>query len=221
MTELLNQSIKDQVRDVFDKLQEPVALLFFGEKQDCEYCSDTRQLLEEVAALSDKLTLQVYDRSEHPEVAAQYHVDKVPGLVIAAHDGDTLTDYGVRFAGIPAGHEFSSLVQDIVLVSARDSGLDRQTREALKGLDKPLHLMVFVTPTCPYCPQAVVLAHRLAMENPLVQAEMVEATEFPGLAEQFGVSGVPQTTINNGAGTVVGAVPEAHLLEEVRRALAG
>jgi hypothetical protein len=59
----------------------------------------------------------------------------------------------------------------------------------------------------------------MAMESPLVQAEMVEAMEFPDLADRHGVSGVPQTTINDGAGTVVGAVPEAHLVAEIQRAL--
>ena len=59
----------------------------------------------------------------------------------------------------------------------------------------------------------------MAMESPLVEAEMVEAMEFPDLADQFNVSGVPQTTINQGAGTVVGAAPEEHLLDEIKRAL--
>jgi glutaredoxin len=80
-------------------------------------------------------------------------------------------------------------------------------------------LQVFVTPTCPYCPQAVVLAHQMALESPMVEAEMVEAMEFPELSNQFGVSGVPQTTINSGAGTVIGAVPEDSLLVEIQEAL--
>ncbi len=63
------------------------------------------------------------------------------------------------------------------------------------------------------------LAHQMAMESPFVQAEMVEATEFPELSMQFNVSGVPQTTINSGAGRVVGAVPETHLLAEIQRTL--
>ena len=63
------------------------------------------------------------------------------------------------------------------------------------------------------------LAHQMAMESPMVEAEMVEAMEFPELANRHRVSGVPQTTINDGAGTVVGAVPEEHLLEEIRSAL--
>ncbi len=63
------------------------------------------------------------------------------------------------------------------------------------------------------------LAHQLAVENPLVQAEMVEAMEFPDLADRHNVSGVPQTTINDGANHVVGAVPEDHLLAEIQKIL--
>jgi Thioredoxin domain len=65
-----------------------------------------------------------------------------------------------------------------------------------------------------------VLAHQMALESPFVQAEMVEATEFPELSMQFKVSSVPQTTINSGVGRVVGAMPESHLLAEIQRSLA-
>jgi glutaredoxin-like protein len=113
------------------------------------------------------------------------------------------------------------LINDILIVSKRDSGLTKETREFLKNLDKPLHLQVFVTPSCPYCPRAVLLVHQMAMENPrMIRAEGVEATEFPELANRFNVQGVPQTVINAGAGTVVGAVPEQNLLAEIMRALA-
>jgi alkyl hydroperoxide reductase subunit AhpF len=112
------------------------------------------------------------------------------------------------------------LINDILIVSKRDSGLDTKTREFLKNLDKPLHLQVFVTPTCPYCPRAVLLAHQMAMENPtMIRAVGVEATEFPELANQCNVRGVPQTVINSGSGMVVCAVPEQHLLAEIQRAL--
>ena len=65
----------------------------------------------------------------------------------------------------------------------------------------------------------MVLAHQMALESPMVEAEMIEAMEFPELADRHGVSGVPQTTINDGAGTVVGAVPEPYLVEEIQAAL--
>jgi glutaredoxin-like protein len=147
MTQLLNEDIQKQVRDALAQMKEPVHVFFFGSKQNCDYCEDTRQLLEEVTALSDKLSLGIHDIDSDAAIASQYHVDKTPGVVIAAKDGDTITDYGIRFAGIPAGHEFSSLIQDFILVSGRDSGLSAATREQLKLLKKPVLLQVFSTPT--------------------------------------------------------------------------
>lgn len=217
--QLLDNSIREEVRKVFQQLKGPLHVLFFGSQTACDYCEDTLKLMEEVAELSDLIKLTSYDLDRDPETAAHYQVDKAPMLVIAGEVEGKISDYGVRFAGIPAGHEFSSLIQALILVSGRDSALQETTRQALKELKEPVHLQVFVTPTCPYCPRAVVLAHQMALESPFVQAEAVEAMEFPDLANRFNVSGVPQTTINFGAGTVVGAVPEDHLLVEIQQAL--
>jgi glutaredoxin-like protein len=218
-TKLLENEMTRQVQEAFKQLKEPAQVLFFGKKEDCQYCQDTLQLIEEVVALSDKLGLEVHDIEDDLAIAQQYRVDKTPGFMIAGKDGDQILDYGIRFAGIPSGHEFSSLIHDLILVSGRDSGLSSKARQILQNLDRPVLLQVFVTPTCPYCPQAVVLAHQMALESPMVEAEMVEAMEFPELSNQFGVSGVPQTTINSGAGTVIGAVPEDSLLVEIQEAL--
>ena len=147
MTQLLNDDITQQIREVFDGLKNPVHIMFFGSQDNCTYCDDTRQLIEEVAALSDLLSLELYDMEADADLAAKYNVDKAPGLVFAAKEGDQVTDFGVRMAGIPSGHEFTSLIQDLILVSNRDSGLNPQTREFLKGLDKPILLQVYVTPT--------------------------------------------------------------------------
>jgi glutaredoxin-like protein len=148
MDRLLNDGITKQVRDVFDaQLKQPVEMLFFGRKTDCETCGETRQLLEELAAISPKLSLSVYDVDENPAIAQQHQVDKFPGLVLAAKDDGSLVDYGIRFAGIPSGHEFSTLIHDLILVSERDSGLSAKTRDFLKTLTRPVHLQVFVTPT--------------------------------------------------------------------------
>lgn len=219
MVRLLNEEVIEQIQEAFDQLQEPVEILFFGKQTDCDYCDDTRQLVEEVVELSDQLNLSIYDVDEDAAIAGQYKVDKAPGLVIAGRDGDQILDYGVRLSGIPSGHEFGSLIQGLILVSGRDSGLGQEARDFLSKLDKPVQMLVFVTPTCPYCPRAVVLAHQMAIESPMVEAEMIEATEFPELSNRFGVSGVPQTTINEGAGTVVGAVPEQNLIAEIQQAI--
>lgn len=220
MEKLLNEQVISQISQTFEQMKEPVQILFFGSQDNCEYCTDTRQLLEEVAGIDEKVSLDFYDIKENADMAAKFNIERVPAIVIAAKDGDQVTDFGIQYSGIPAGHEFGTLINDIVLVSGRDSGLSAEAREYLKNLNKPLHLQVFVTPTCPHCPRAVLLAHQMAMENPaMIRAEGVEATEFPELANQFNVRGVPQTVINAGMGTVVGAMPEKNLLAEIMRAV--
>jgi glutaredoxin-like protein len=147
-TKLLRDDIVKQIKEVFDsQLNNDVEIIFFGSKDDCEHCDDTRQLVEEVSEISDKLHLSSYDLQDHAELAQQYHVTMAPGLVLAARNQDQIVDYGIRYAGIPSGYEFSSLIQDLVLVSSRDSGLSQETRTALAELKHPVHLHVFVTPT--------------------------------------------------------------------------
>ncbi len=220
MEKVLNDQIVKQIQEAFAEVKEPVQVLFFGSKDNCDYCNEAKQLLEEVTALNDKLNLSVYDMQEHADVAGQFNVTNAPGIVIAAKDNAEVKNLGIQFSGIPSGHEFSTLISDIIIVSKRESGLDAKTREFLKNLTQPLHLQVFVTPTCPYCPRAVLLAHQMAMENPqMIRAEGVEATEFPELANRFNVRGVPQTVINAGKGMVVGAVPEQNLIAEIMKAL--
>ncbi|MCU0485124.1 MAG: hypothetical protein MUC85_03340 [Anaerolineales bacterium] len=147
MAKLLNDSVTGQVKKMFDEgLQKPVEVLFW-DSPNTEYGSDTRQLLEEVTGISDKLSLKVYDLQQDADLAKQYRIDKAPGFIVAGRDDNRLTDYGVRFFGITSGHEFSTLIHTLMLVSGRDSGLDEKTRKELKELKEPVHLQVFVTPT--------------------------------------------------------------------------
>lgn len=148
MEQLISEDITKQIREVFKQLKHPVQLLFFGSETDCEYCKEIRQLLEELTRLSDQLSLSLHDVDREPDLAQHYQVTgKAPATIIAAKEGDQLTDLGIRYLGIPSGHEFTTLIQSILLVSGRDSGLAPQTRDFLKKLTKPLHLEVFVTPT--------------------------------------------------------------------------
>jgi alkyl hydroperoxide reductase subunit AhpF len=101
---------------------------------------------EELAELSDKITLEVYDFVDDKEIAEQYNIDKIPATVVMK-GGDQAKDYNIRYFGIPSGYEFSSLIEDILMVSAEDSGLSDTTKEYLASLSEPVHLQVFVTPT--------------------------------------------------------------------------
>lgn len=139
---LIQDADKVKIRELLKSLDHPVKLINFTQEIECETCRDTRTLLEEVAGLSDKLSLDVNNFAIDDVKAKEYHVDKIPATVIV---GDK--DRGVRFYGIPSGYEFTVFLEDILMVSGRDSGLAPSSRKKLGGLKSPLHIQVFVTPT--------------------------------------------------------------------------
>jgi glutaredoxin-like protein len=223
---LLTRDVRQATQDRFEAaLVNPVKLIFFTQEpkrlvligslqgQECFFCKETRQLLEEVTALSAKIELQVLDFKADAETAAKFGIDKIPGLVVM--DGE---DRGIRFYGIPSGYEYSALVEAIVDVSRGDSGLSEKTRQALATIDRPVQIEVFITPTCPHCSTAVRLAHQFALETSYIRGEMVESTEFPKLSDRYNVYGVPKTIINGKTG-FEGAVSEEEFLENVLKAI--
>jgi glutaredoxin-like protein len=215
---LLSDKDRQYLVKEFGALKNPVKLIVFTQQFECQYCRETREIAQEVAGLSDKITLEVYDFEADKTVAAQYGIEQIPAMVML-RGGEQPKDFGIRYYGIPAGYEFTSLIHDILMVGTGESGLSEATKQWVAGLKTPLHLQVFVTPTCPYCPQAVTLAHQLAMESDLIRADMVEATEFPHLAMKYEVMGVPRTVINETI-HLEGAAPEAMLLTRLKEAAA-
>jgi len=204
---LINDKDAKAVRERLATLPGPVTLAIFTQEFECEYCRQTRELAEEVAGLSEgKVTTEVYDLVRDKAKADRMGIDKIPALAVLGGKGE---DYGIRFFGIPAGYEFASLLESLEMVARGDSGLDAATREKLKALPSPVSLQVFVTPTCPYCPRAVLTAFRFAVESEKVHASMVEASEFPHLANKYQVSGVPHTVIGDSSQAMIGAYPEA------------
>jgi glutaredoxin-like protein len=145
--------------------------------------------------------------------AKEFRVDKIPAIAVIG-----AKDYGVRFYGIPSGYEFASLVGAIIDVSRGESGLSQRSKDALRNLDQMVRIQVFVTPTCPYCPAAVRLAHRLAIESDMIWADMVETNEFVHLAQKYAVMGVPKAIVNERV-EVTGAVPEDVLVAQVLAAV--
>lgn len=213
---LLPKDVQDQVRELFrERLVNPVKIYHFTQALNCQYCAETETLLREVADLSDLIELEVYNFAVDKEKAEELKVDKVPATIIAPAENSR---YNIRFFGIPSGYEFTSLIEDIVHVSRGESELSPQTVEFLKGIQRPLHVQVFVTPTCPYCPRMVLLAHKAALENKNILADMIEAVEFPELSNRYGVYAVPKTVINDRV-EFEGAVPEEMFVEYLRQAL--
>ncbi|PJF36352.1 MAG: glutaredoxin [Candidatus Thermofonsia Clade 1 bacterium] len=215
---LIQAQDREYLINEFSQLSQPVKLIFFTSKQSCEYCTEIRQILTEVAELSASLSLEEYDVEQAPALAAEYRIDKTPSIVIM-RGGEAPKDYGIRYFGIPSGYEFSSLIHSILMVGKGESGLSAASKAWAATLSTPIHIQVFVTPSCPYCPQAVLLAHRFALESDLIRADMIEAMEFPELAEQYQVMGVPRTVINERV-HIEGAAPEAVLQAKLKEAVA-
>jgi glutaredoxin-like protein len=217
---ILNKSIRTQIKNIFAELQDPIGvLLFTSNAKDCEFCEDARQLLEEVNSLTGKIKFSIFDLSKDKNVFERFNVEQIPTTILTTQQGEAAGDQRIRFIGIPGGNEFTSLIHGILMISRGDSGLTKDTRNYLRTLSEPLDLKIFVTPTCPYCPSVVVLAHKMAFESEKVTATMVEAIEFPELSDQFEVSGVPLIVINEGQGELLGAVPESQLVEKIRKVI--
>jgi glutaredoxin-like protein len=212
---LLNEEIAEQVKQELADLAGPVRLVMFTQEFECDYCAETRQLVEEVAALSDQLTAEIYNFVIDQDKAEELGIDKIPAIAVIGAE-----DYGVRLYGIPSGYEFTSLLHAIRTVAAGKPELTEETLATLAELTEPVHIQVFVTPTCPYCAGSVVLAHQLAVASPMVRADMVEATEFPQLAIKYQVMGVPRTVMNETV-HIEGAAPEPMVLEKLQDALEG
>ncbi len=218
---LLSNEIAEQVKQALADLGGPVRLVMFtngfeeSAEFECGYCAETQQLVEEVAELSDQLTAEVYDFVADAGKAEELGVDKIPAIAVVGEE-----DRGVRFYGIPSGYEFASLMSAIRTAAAGEAELSEETIATLADVSEPVHIQVFVTPTCPYCAGSVVLAHSLAIASPMVQADMVEATEFPDLAMKYQVMGVPRTVINDKV-HIEGAAPEPMVLGKLLEALDG
>ena len=189
---LIPDDKKELLRNDFkEKLEYPVKIVMFTQEVECRFCSDTRQLVQDIAALSDKLSVEVYDFVKEADKAKEYCIDKIPALAIIG-----AKDYGVRIYGIPYGYELQTLIEAVINVSKGKTNLSDKTKQILKDVTSPVHIQVFVTLTCPHCPGAAAVAHKLAIESDMVKADVIESSEFPDLAMKYNVIGVPKIIIN-------------------------
>ena len=211
---LLSDSDRTVVREQLNVITHRVTLLFFTQAIGApETALIAKQVLDEVASLNDAIHVEEVNFVLDKDRAAQFGITDIPGVALL-RDGE---DTRMRFLGAPSGYEFMSLVQAVVLAGTDDSGLSPTSKAEISSrVTQKTELMVFVTPTCPHCPRAVTLAHRMAVESPLITATCVEATEFPELSRRYHVTGVPKTVATVIAGgdvqttpvEILGAMPE-------------
>jgi glutaredoxin-like protein len=139
---IIEEKDRRAIQDKLMNLSNPVKIINFTQELECMYCRETRQLMEELASMSDKISFEVYDFQNDTSRVEEFRIDKIPATVIMGKK-----DYGVRFYGIPAGYEFNTVLDALAAISRGDSGLNPLTREKLKEVEQPLHIQVLVTPT--------------------------------------------------------------------------
>jgi glutaredoxin-like protein len=130
-------------KDFSEKLKENVKIIFFKSEDACEYCNETKEILTELSSLSDKISFTEYDFDKDNEAVKKYAVKRTPAIVIAGQD----KDYGIRFYGMPAGHEFTTIITAIKNISNKSANLSENTLTKLKEIIKPFNIQVFITPT--------------------------------------------------------------------------
>jgi len=207
---LIPEEHKEHIKnELMEKMENPVKIIMFTQEVECQFCAQTRQLINELAALNDKIKVEIHDFLAETDKAKEYGVDKVPALIIMGEK-----DYGIRFYGLPYGYEFQTLLESVINVSRGRTDLSEETKNKLKEIKTPVHIQVFVTLTCPYCPIVASTAQKFAIENDLIRADVIDISEFPHLALKYAVMGTPKTVINEKV-EFIGAFPEDLFLEHV------
>ena len=190
-------------------LVDDVTIHLFVQDHECLYCNDVRDMVNQLAELSDKVSVNEHKGSLDEGDAKEMGVIHTPAIVLHGKK-----PYNVKFYGIPAGHEFGALVGSIIDVSTGTAPLENDVIEDIASIDKPITIKVFVTPQCPYCPNMTRLAHQAAIINPLISSEMIESLEFQEETAKYGVFGVPKTILNETT-TIDGLSPIEMFVEKL------
>lgn len=211
---LLNEEAIEQLKGIFERMKDDVTISLFIGEENSKVCEETRSFMEELVTVTDKLHLDIHNVDEDDSLAREYMVKMTPAIVLL----DSNKNYKrIKFYGIPAGHEINSLINSIIEVSGSSKDLSEKTMERLAKIENPIDIKVFVTLSCPHCPGAVSKAHKLALVNENIRAEMIEADTFGELSGNYNVSSVPKIVVND-IYEFVGDQPLDKFLEEIERA---
>lgn len=189
---LLDENTKAEIKELFKSIENPVKLVYFYKDDNCPYCSQIEQLMDELVSLSLKLNVEKYN-IKNEDIAKKYEIDRAPVIIIKGKNKGK-----IRFFGIPSGHEFGPFLMTIIDASKGDTDeLPKELKDMIKMINFRVRLLVFITPQCPYCPLSVRLAHVMALFNENITGDAIEAVEYGSWATKYTVRGVPKTVVND------------------------
>lgn len=193
ISKLLNDGLRGQLKGVLDRMEKEVTIVTVVDMAD-EKSIELRDLVLDLANLGDKLNAQVYQKGENAEIEAKIHADKFPVASLLDSEGNYS---GVKFHGVPGGHELNSFILAIYNLAGPGQAVDASSMEKIKALDKKTNVKVAISLTCHLCPEVVVAAQRIAIENANIETEMIDVGLFPDFKNKYKIMSVPAIIIDD------------------------
>lgn len=194
MSKMFDEEITGQLKEIFGEMKNPVHIELFTE-ENAPAVQEVEDFLNEISAMDERINVSVNKLPDAADKAEKLGIVRAPGFAVLDSEGK---DHGIQFYGLPGGHEINSFIYALMAVSGVKEPLPEEITSEVAGFKKDINMKVFVTLGCPHCPGAVSKAHRLAMENSNIKAEMIDANLFPELSEKHNVSSVPKIVFNDG-----------------------
>lgn len=192
-SKLLNDGLRSQLKGVLARLEKNVTLVSIVDESNSKSI-ELRDLILDIADLDERVNAEIYNKGENVEVENKIHADKYP--VVALLDSDKKYS-GVKFHGVPGGHELNSFILAIYNLGSAGQQISEETLNNIKKVDKDINIKVCVSLSCHLCPDVVVSAQRIAIENEKVEAEMIDISNFKEIKDKFKVMSVPAIIVND------------------------
>lgn len=192
-SKLLNDVLRNQIKSILAMMEKEVTLVSIVDEA-MEKSIEFMDLILDMASLGEKLKVEIYKKSENPEMEAKINADKLP--VVALLD-ENKNYSGVKFHGVPGGHELNSFILAIYNLAGPGQAIDQSLLKEIKAFDKKTNIKVVVSLSCTLCPDVVVASQRLAMENENIEAEMVELSLFEDIKRKYRIMSVPAIIVND------------------------